>query len=836
MNRKFEKALPPILIVLIPLLLYWRLVFAGEVLYWGVPLFQFYPWRSLVTEALRAGHLPLWTDLLGNGAPLLANHQSAIFYPFNLIYLVMPVEHAMGYSVVLHVILAGLFAYAWGRTIRLSRFGAMVIGLTFMLSAFFVSRTQFITIINGAAWLPLLFLLAERMVYRRTLLDAVWLGLAMALQFLAGHAQLWFYTLWIVAAYVLARAYSMRREQRCDSAADIAQGPRYGRILVLLFGAFILSLGLSAVQLLPTAELALHSQRADGLDLEEAMTYSFWPWRLLTLAIPNLFGSPATGDYWGYATYWEDAGYIGLLPLLLALIAVWGWGRRWLPSIRRTRSIEIRRDEAQNAGKGSDGFFILFFLVLGLFSLVMAMGKNTPVYSFIFGHVPGFGAFRAPARFILFFTFGASTLAGFGAERFRLTYHTQYVARLTVAGAAAMLVVSLFAEQIGLTIEPTFAPAFAQFAALLGLSAVLLMLFPLHASEEAADPRLARSPLPKSVWRGLVIGFVTIDLALFAAPLTPTIDSALYTTTTDADRFFMTRADEDRLFVTHEYDHNTKFGLYFDFADWGPSDLGHWLSFRETLVPNLNVLSRGLGVNNDDPLVVGRWRDLMDALRNSDWPARVRLLRLMNVGYVLAEGSPAGLARVDGIRHLYRLPESLPRIWFVARARIIPDPDDLLSELMAASFDPTTEVLLESTSRSSGPSVGKDLADVPPSLEPSRSTPALNSDSSIAIISLRDDGNSRTIDLVVSQPGYLVLVDTYYPGWRATVEGRPVEILRANYAFMALPVEPGEHRVALRYEPASFRLGLIISGLTLVVIALVGLRAISKSQLLSQHR
>ena len=106
MNSKLERIVPPALIVLIPLLLYWRLVFAGEVLYWGVPLFQFYPWHSLVAEAVRAGHLPLWTDLLGNGVPLLANHQSATFYPFNLIYLVIPVEYAMGYSVVLHLILA----------------------------------------------------------------------------------------------------------------------------------------------------------------------------------------------------------------------------------------------------------------------------------------------------------------------------------------------------------------------------------------------------------------------------------------------------------------------------------------------------------------------------------------------------------------------------------------------------------------------------------------------------------------------------------------------------------------------------------------------------------
>jgi hypothetical protein len=827
MNLKLEKIGPPILIVLIPLLLYWRLVFAGEVLYWGVPLFQFYPWHSLVAEAVRAGHLPLWTDLLGNGAPLLANHQSATFYPFNLIYLVMPVEHAMGYSVVLHLTMAGLFAYAWGRVIGLSRFGAMVIGLTFMLSGFFVSRTQFITIVNGAAWLPLLFLLSERLVCRRTLLDAVSLGLAMALQFLAGHAQLWFYSLWIVAAYVFARAYSMRPTQGRDRAADTAWGPWYGHIFVLLVGAFVLSLGLSAVQLLPTAELLLHSQRADGLDPDEAMTYSFWPWRLLTLVIPNLFGSPATGDYWGYATYWEDAGYIGLLPLLFAFIAVWRWGRRWLSSRGRARGVETPKGEAHKVDGVSDGFFILFFLTLALFSLVMAMGKNTPIYSLIFRYVPGFGAFRAPARLILFFTFGVSTLAGIGADRFWLSYLAQYVARLTLAGAAAMLVISLLAGQMGLTIKPTFAPAFAHFAALLGLSAILLMLFPVQAGTGDGDPRVARSPLPMSIWRGLVIGFIAIDLAIFALPLTPTIDSALYTATTDTDRFFMARADDDRLFATYEYDYNTKFGAYFDFADWGSSDLGHWLSFRETLVPNLNIFSRSLGVNNDDPLVVGRWRGLMDALRNADWPARLRLLRLMNASYVLAESSPSGLPRVEGVHHLYRLPESLPRAWIVAQARIIPDPDVLLSELMAAGFDPKTEVLLESAPGSSGKSESKDPADAPPPEVPLHSTTALEPELSTGNTSLRGDGNSRTIDLVVSQPGFLVLANTYYPGWRAKVDGQPVEISRANYTFMALPVEPGEHRVTLRYQPVSFTLGAIISSLSLLVIALVGLRAIS---------
>jgi uncharacterized membrane protein YfhO len=82
----------------------------------------------------------------------------------------------------------------------------------------------------------------------------------------------------------------------------------------------------------------------------------------------------------------------------------------------------------------------------------------------------------------------------------------------------------------------------------------------------------------------------------------------------------------------------------------------------------------------------------------------------------------------------------------------------------------------------------------------------------------------------VSQPGYLVLAYTHYPGWRATVDGRPTKILRANYAFMALPIEPGEHQVMLRYRPMSLTVGAVVSGLSLLaVIGIVGLGSFRKS-------
>jgi uncharacterized membrane protein YfhO len=76
------------------------------------------------------------------------------------------------------------------------------------------------------------------------------------------------------------------------------------------------------------------------------------------------------------------------------------------------------------------------------------------------------------------------------------------------------------------------------------------------------------------------------------------------------------------------------------------------------------------------------------------------------------------------------------------------------------------------------------------------------------------------IRLRVDSPAdaYLVLSEVWYPGWRATVDGEPVPVLRANHAFRAVRLQPGEHEVHLKFDPRSWTLGLAISGLTLLVL------------------
>jgi hypothetical protein len=820
--RRSQRWIPVSAIIILPLILFWALVFGGKVLYWGTPLLQFYPWRKLAVDMVRSGHVPLWNHYLGNGTPLAANLQSAVFYPLNLIYLVAPIERAMGYSAVLHVILAGLFMYLYGRTIKLSRFASLVAALSYMFSGFLISRLGFLTMISTTPWLPLLFCLAERLVSKRRLRSALLLGLAIGLQLLAGHAQLWYYGLWAVAAYVLARGWRLCKMQQGTwethgGARILHRASSAASAWVLLALAVLVGLGVAAVQLLPTAELTLLSQRRSGAEYEFAMTYSFWPWRLITLFAPDFFGNPARGDYWGYASYWEDCGYIGVLPLLLALIAILAYFRQ--------KRIQRRKSNLSLLSLLSSPLSLAsFFSFLSLLSLLLAMGKNLPLYPLVFRWVPGFGFFQAPARFLYLYTLGMATLAGLGADLIGPSRKLEQVSGYGVVVGLAILLATVAVRFLSFPpVRLTFVSASARFAILLTI-ALLLLLYRRKAefwSRETGSMiklpyRLGLSPLV--LWQTLVIAFIAADLIIFGHALNPTTEPRLYELPTTSGAFLRREVRGHRIFTFSRSDYDLKFKKYLLFDDFGPGDVDWLMGLRQTLMPNLAIGEGLFSANNFDPLVVGHYERLMREVdkglpRQIDrLPVGLRLLSLMNVKYILDYGEIPGLDLIvaDSVR-IYRNDDVLPRAYIVSQAQAISDDEELLAELLSQTFDPRRTVLLR-------PARSQESISYPPIPYPLYLIP----------LSPEYSPNAVRIEVALDQDGYLVLSDTYYPGWRAYVDGEEKEILRANYAFRAVPLESGQYTVLFKYEPPSFKVGLAISlttwGAIILCLAVMGLR------------
>lgn len=741
--------LPLILPLILPLALLRRSLFAGEALFWGTPLLQFVPWQRMAAEMWRAGHLPLWNPLLGCGAPLAANYQTGAFYPLYGLALALPAEVALGWTVALHLALAGLGMYAWARAAGLDRSPALLAGLALEGSGFLIARAGlFPSIAVTFPWIPIWLWRAERLAQSGRLRDGLWLGGALGLGLLAGHAQTAFYGLLLLGAYLAYRPSPL--------------APRNPQLVLHTTLALLLGLTLAAIQLLPTAELLFLSQRAEGVDREVGLIYSFWPWRLLTLVAPDLFGNPGRGSgYWGYGNYWEDAAYIGLLPLLLAVKAVAGLRRR---------------NPWRNA--------TLFWTLVAGCSLLLALGRNNPAFLWLFEHIPTFDWFQAPARWLAMTTVALAALAGVGAQEWRRGRATRRRGALGVVFGLAAVLGGLTASHLIPGIPSSFGPATARAGLTLAATGGVALW----------RTRGDRKDRPYEWW-WVAVGLVWIDLLVFGWGLVPSVDRALYIGRSSTGAALAANPVVERTFWPAEGHpepgYALKFSRYFRFDTFGPRDLAFWRSLRETLLPNLGMLDGVPSANNFEPLQVGRYADVVRATDGA--PA---LLRAMGVTHLVT-------ATAEAETHVTALPDPLGRAWVVPTARLVP-PEEMLATLADPSFDPATEVLLEAPpTLNSQPAISNPQSAIRNSLPPS----------------LHDTPNRVTIRAVLDRPGYLVVADTWYPGWEALVDGEEAPLLRANHTFRAVYLEAGEHVVEMVYRPRSVRAGGMLSLASLAGLA-----------------
>jgi hypothetical protein len=406
----------------------------------------------------------------------------------------------------------------------------------------------------------------------------------------------------------------------------------------------------------------------------------------------------------------------------------------------------------------------------------------------LFRAIPGFALFQGPARWLSVFTIAVCALAGFGAEatlrgRGNLRRSAVWIAigvALIGAGAASRGFLT------GRT--ATFPDATLRLGLWVTAGGLLFGLRP-----PAGDRRFR-------LWAGALVSVVAIDLLIAHAGLNPTIDPALYRLPARSaqalrgdgqGRVFMFDADDEAV--------RKQFGIALPFADFGPSTIERWLPFRESLIANTSMIGGVAATGNFDSLLVGDYLRLRQAVNAAPLDTALRLLSLMHVRYI-ASPRELGLPVVhqSEVTIIYRNEAALPRAWIVPAARLEPDP---LAAILDPAFDPRGEVILDA------------------SLTPADVIRDTQDAIDHTLISLQDTPNAVTIRAASEAGGYLVLADTWYPGWRATLDGRAVSILRANVALRAVAFPAGEHVVEFRYEPDSFRAGAGLSATSALLIA-----------------
>lgn len=386
-------------------LVFWWPIWHGAGFVGGDIYSYFFPQKVIYSEALQAGELPLWNDRAGFGYPLLAESQTGIFYPPNvLLYRMLDPHSAFHVSFLLHYFAAFVFATAAVRRMGLSLLSAWLAALVYVYG-WFPARTCVEWAIIGGTWLPAALWCAESFLATRLWRFAIGLSGVLAVQLLAGHFQIAWFTLLLLTAYVPARLFWIGDNSlRSDSGSGDSQ-PRPRRGLAIVVAAMFCGLGLAAVQLLPTYELKQRSQRATVGKEHELDFGAIPPWYWSQVFHASHWYSPLTDREAAFAespplghsrTNSAEAHlYFGIAPWLLALVSV--------TSLLRDTARRQRVDRT-----------MLFWTIVAVVSGLYTSGWLLPLTQFL----PGFSYFQGAGRYGLLTTFAVAVLAASVLDRF----------------------------------------------------------------------------------------------------------------------------------------------------------------------------------------------------------------------------------------------------------------------------------------------------------------------------------------------------------------------------------------------------------------------------------
>ena len=720
---------------------------------------QFQPFLRYTRD--RLPDAPLWNPYVGGGRPFLGNAQSAVLSPFSVPTYVLPFAWSLGIAATLKLFAAAFGTYLLGRALGMRFGGALLAGLTYGWGLFLVAWAPW-PLADVWAWLPWLLLLTDRVVRNPGPLPAAGLAVVVAVQFFGGHPESSFHLLLLTAAFAVLRAVDLRRR-----GMPVEVGPAAGRLAAAVAGG----VALAALALVPFLELLAHSN-----DVTVRQDY----WRL-RLPREYLLGF-ALPDYWGRGTQTavgdfaqSRAVYVGALPLMLA-----GAALLVRPTLLRAA-----------------------FAVLG--ALLMAIVLGVQPLPELIRHVPIVRTGNH-LRLIVIVALCLALLAGWGLDdltrdgRPRRRAAVLALAGALVAGPVLVLAArgdlapGLLGEALAVAWGFRDAPdalTDPNARGVIRLASLLVGLVFLGAAALLLAARLS-GRLRATAFVGLAVGLVAADLFRAGMGQTPAIDTAVATQpTTPALRYL-----EDRR-------PNRFTGLE---RALGPSPIPPNVAMREKLYDPRSY---------DFPIEERYdrlWRRAIGGGEGTtDFPTTravltarsLPALRLLSVTDVVQDpGDPpvrgAGLPLVYEGRdaRIYANRRALPRAGVVDAQQMVTGEEAELDAVLRPGFD-GRRVVVTSTP-----------------LPGLRSTPGTGVPGSARIVHY---GPERVVIVAAAQrPSELVLTDLHYPGWKATLDGEDTPVHRVDWMLRGTSLPPGRHTVEFRYEPASWRIGWMVSALALL--------------------
>lgn len=757
-----------------PVLLFRRALFGGEALFGRDITPFFYPMKQFMVEAARGGTLPLWNPGILNGEPFFATLQPGLLYPASWLLFLGSLPDAIDWLTFLHYPLAGAGIYLLLRRWDGGRAGAALGAVAFTVGGYLASVGNFTNNLQTVAWLPWLFLTWHRYLESGDRRDGLWFALTCAVAFLAGEPQM------LALGVGFAVLHGLLRVEAHDMSLR--------RQTVALSAAGILAVGLVAVQLLPFVELLGHSVRT----LESDLGYSAS--RTLTLqGLTQLLVPPAleAGTFGFTGRYLLSPGFSWLVSVFPGTIVL-AFGVLGAASPRSRR-------------------WGAFWLGACLFGVVMALGPHTPVFPFLHEALPPLRMVRYPEKFFFLTAVGIAVLSARGLDRWLAGKGRRL---LSVVLAVLAAVPAALALGPGLGVSPLAAACESLLAGTqacselpvaeelyLSIGIRTLLLLGALGLVAGASRRLSRPVLAV-----VVVTLAAMELVTANQSVNPTVESDFYLRGSWVERVLPERGDIRGLDAGYRYRATPlSAGMGKMVQVNGTWELSNLYLYYQAAGPNLGQV-RGVllhdGLQGVELTSVARMFNAGVRLRGEE---AGNVLRAMNVRYY---GDPTPIA--DSLGHLrlvashpelpiriWEVEDPVPRAYLVDRYVVEPDADSAFQRILQPGFPLHDSVVL----------------DAPPSADPAPGAAG-------RVLSAQYGLNRVELEVSVDGSMLLVLADRHYPGWNASVDGRPTPIQEANGHFRAVAVPRGRHRVVFEYRPVSFRVGGWISGASVLLLGM----------------
>lgn len=671
------------------------------------------PRKAFLSESFKNLTVPLWNKNIGTGFPLFAEATIGTFFiPNLLLFSLLPYWLAFNLGYILSFLLTAAGLYYLAKKLKFSPLNSFFISLVFTFSGLMITRINHFAVLQTISLMPWLFLLAIYFLETGKLKFYFLFIFLLAQQIFAGFIQTTILTYFLIAIYI--------------SFIGKLKIKKILRNLGWLFFALLFAITLTAVQILPTIELVKHSNRAQGLSLTTAIYFSYPLKQFITYLNPFLLGKPSDGSYPHYSKnggsiFWENTGYIGIIPLVFVIIS--------LINISKNRTIRI------------------FVLVLFL-SLLLMLGKFSPAY-FLFSIFP-FNYLRVPSRFIIPATLSLTILAGFGLQ--------------------------IFEKKIS---------KFKKFKKL----KYLLFIF--------------------------IFSLIIFDVFQKWFYYHPTYNITKWLEPPKTAQILKKNGQNQRIYTVGQ---GLLWSQYYSEKGWKSNEPYYY--FRNELSNNENILFNIPQFDMYVVLWINRYvlyKSLLNFtvnLENNSFTIDETTQKLLNASSIKYLISPYNLINknydlIDTIQNnqnflpykIYENKAALNRariVYSYIKTGTVKELNDLL---LSDNFNPQREVILE-----------KDVNYQSPCAKEGQNCPNYQLDW------LSDKDQKIVIKITAPEKGILVLADTYYPGWKAYIDGQETEIFAANLNQRAIIVEKGTHLVKFIYQPNSFKTGFLISALSHLVI------------------